>query len=360
MKMSNYVVCNETYGIGKRLLFFCNKEEKEYSEEDIINIVLETDLRKLTFVEPFGQAKEFSELFKKLKEMFPKLNICVYTNMYLDYLYKRNNEYEKELLLYIDTLIDGKPEKNSEFNKEFLYRNSNSQRVIDMKNTNFYNDGYLRLTGNVHLRESYNTKYQFYLWMMAVNDWRSRDIVKYICRFDESMTITNNINKMIDHLNSLGGGKKMLCKFKYLFNRWCHRLDLRIPIHADTGNPTFLDLHPVDEVRYYTSNRMNIYFKELRKHEIDIEKRRFPARPKPQLIHNYTNEEIENRHMLKKIKELEERRRKKETRKRQYKKKEEFFIGRNKNIYKSKKALKILNNRKNKIKNNNINVLLNK
>lgn len=84
--------------------------------------------------EPVCQAESFLYLAKKIKKR--NLTIIMYTGYTYEKLIDMCQEEPmlKELLSYVDVLIDGKYEQ-SERDLTLKYRGSRNQRVIDMNNT---------------------------------------------------------------------------------------------------------------------------------------------------------------------------------------------------------------------------------
>ena len=75
-------------------------------------------------------------LVKRVKERFPNKNIWCYTGFDFekDVVEKmsKNNETTKELLKYIDVMVDGKFEEDKK-NLKLKFRGSSNQRIIDVK-----------------------------------------------------------------------------------------------------------------------------------------------------------------------------------------------------------------------------------
>ena len=75
-------------------------------------------------------------LVKRVKEKFPNKNIWCYTGFDFekDVVEKmsKDNETTKELLNYIDVIVDGKFEENKK-NLKLKFRGSSNQRIIDVK-----------------------------------------------------------------------------------------------------------------------------------------------------------------------------------------------------------------------------------
>ncbi len=81
--------------------------------------------------EPFLQAEALIYLLKKLKNK--NLDIICYTGFLYEEILKGKVPFGKELLNYIDILIDGK--YIEDLNKENYLRGSENQRIIHLKNT---------------------------------------------------------------------------------------------------------------------------------------------------------------------------------------------------------------------------------
>lgn len=81
--------------------------------------------------EPFLQAESLIYFLKKLKNK--NLDIICYTGFLYEEILKEKVPFGKELLNYIDILIDGKYVEN--LNKENYLRGSENQRIIHLKNT---------------------------------------------------------------------------------------------------------------------------------------------------------------------------------------------------------------------------------
>ena len=82
--------------------------------------------------EPFIQAEQIYCLIKKLKML--NYNILVYTGYRLEELLEmgQTDENIKNILLLIDTLIDGKFEKDK-LDYTLKFRGSSNQRIINLK-----------------------------------------------------------------------------------------------------------------------------------------------------------------------------------------------------------------------------------
>ncbi len=80
--------------------------------------------------EPFLQAEALIKLSEMIKNKYPNYNIFAYSGYVFEDLIK--NEKQKELLTYIDVLIDG-PFILDKRDLSLLYRGSSNQRIIDVK-----------------------------------------------------------------------------------------------------------------------------------------------------------------------------------------------------------------------------------
>lgn len=108
---------------------------KEMSINEIINKLKEvpyTDGVTLSGGDPLMQIDDCVELCKKIKEM--DLNIIVYTGYTYDAILKMSNPKYRELLNYIDYLVDG-PFIYSLLDLSLKYKGSSNQRIIDIKET---------------------------------------------------------------------------------------------------------------------------------------------------------------------------------------------------------------------------------
>lgn len=104
---------------------------KEMTVEEVLQECLSNPLTDITFSggDPFLQAKEIIPLAKALKDAGK--NIWCWTGwLYEDLL---QNKHQKELLQYIDTLIDGKFILEQR-DTNLKYRGSPNQRVLQLQN----------------------------------------------------------------------------------------------------------------------------------------------------------------------------------------------------------------------------------
>lgn len=98
--------------------------------------------------DPWEQADRFAYLAKNIKEKNPALNIWCYTGYTYEYIFSHKDERPgwKELLKYIDVMVDGKFDKNLK-DSSLKFRGSSNQRLIDLKRS--------LVSGGVVLYETY-------------------------------------------------------------------------------------------------------------------------------------------------------------------------------------------------------------
>lgn len=114
--------------------------------QDTINYILELlkpdYIRGITFLggEPMAPANQYEVLntMRQIKEHFPSKDIWLYTGYLFDndIMEKMLNTlpYTKELVSYIDVLVDG-PFIEDKKNLNLQFRGSENQRIIDVKKT---------------------------------------------------------------------------------------------------------------------------------------------------------------------------------------------------------------------------------
>lgn len=134
-----------TQGCPKRC-FLCHNEETQsltggYIEklDKIVSMFSNNPLIKgitISGGEPFIQPDKVLYLVRKAKEL--NLNVLLYSGFYYNEL-QRMNDSVKTILKEADYLIDG-PFVHTEKNLNLLFRGSNNQRIIDLKETNKIND----------------------------------------------------------------------------------------------------------------------------------------------------------------------------------------------------------------------------
>ncbi|WP_280771041.1 anaerobic ribonucleoside-triphosphate reductase activating protein [Salipaludibacillus daqingensis] len=102
-----------------------------YSVDALLKTVTDFPLNQVTFSggEPFHQAMEIIPLAKEIKAM--EKNIWCYTGYTFEWLHSHGNEYQKTLLTYIDTLVDGPFIQNLR-DTTLHFRGSTNQRIIDL------------------------------------------------------------------------------------------------------------------------------------------------------------------------------------------------------------------------------------
>ena len=97
---------------------------------DILKIILDDPFADVTFSggDPMFQPQGFTELAKAIKQQSNK-NIWCYTGFLFEELLQ--NPAQKELLKYIDVLVDGRFIEALK-NEELRFRGSSNQRIIDV------------------------------------------------------------------------------------------------------------------------------------------------------------------------------------------------------------------------------------
>ena len=104
----------------------------EYLDHDYINGL------SLLGGEPLEKQNQIGllPLIKKVKEKFPNKDIWCYTGFYFEKdvveNMSKNNDTTKELLKYIDVIVDGKFEEDKK-DLKLKFRGSSNQRVLDVK-----------------------------------------------------------------------------------------------------------------------------------------------------------------------------------------------------------------------------------
>lgn len=103
---------------------------KDMETDEILRIILEDPFADITFTggDPMYQAESFAELARAIKQKTKKTIWC-----YTGFLYENlmQNPKQKELLKYIDVLIDG-PYIESYREESLIFRGSSNQRLIDV------------------------------------------------------------------------------------------------------------------------------------------------------------------------------------------------------------------------------------
>ena len=120
--------------------FNYGKEFSEKEEQQIIEYMNHDYISGLSLLggeplEPKNQ-EGLLPLVKKVKEKFPDKNIWCYTGFDFekDVVGKmaKNNETTRELLKYIDVIVDGKFEEDKR-NLKLQFRGSSNQKIVDVK-----------------------------------------------------------------------------------------------------------------------------------------------------------------------------------------------------------------------------------
>ena len=103
----------------------------EVDVKDILKVILADPFADVTFSggDPMYQPVGFTELAKAIKERSTK-NIWCYTGYLFEDLL--NNLQQKELLKYIDVLVDGRFVEVLK-SEELRFRGSSNQRIIDVQ-----------------------------------------------------------------------------------------------------------------------------------------------------------------------------------------------------------------------------------
>lgn len=81
------------------------------------------------------------QLLRKVKEVYPEKSIWCYSGYLYEYLLEQSktNEITKEIISYLDILVDGKFDIDKK-DITLLFRGSSNQRIIDVKNSLKEND----------------------------------------------------------------------------------------------------------------------------------------------------------------------------------------------------------------------------
>ena len=115
---------------------------KQFTEEDIDKIITELDHPYVAGLSILGgepleyqNQKGLLPLLKRVEEKFPNKNIWCYTGYTFDKdivgnMFSNWNE-TKELMSYIDVLVDGKFDENKK-DLNLKFRGSSNQRIIDV------------------------------------------------------------------------------------------------------------------------------------------------------------------------------------------------------------------------------------
>ena len=101
----------------------------DMSHEELISIIEESGHNRVTISGGDGlcyQYEELKDFLKKLKEIFPDINIWLYTGYTWEELM---NSEKSEILNYIDVLVDGKFVESLKSTK-CPFRGSSNQRLI--------------------------------------------------------------------------------------------------------------------------------------------------------------------------------------------------------------------------------------
>lgn len=113
----------------------------EQTEEEILSLLSPSYIKGLSLLggEPMEPANQegLLPLLRKVKQTYPEKDIWCYSGYTLDYILEHMAEelpYTKELLSYIDVLVDGKFVEELK-NPSLQFRGSSNQRLIDLPAT---------------------------------------------------------------------------------------------------------------------------------------------------------------------------------------------------------------------------------
>lgn len=123
--------------------FNFGKEFSTETEQQILDLLKPDYISGLTVLggEPFEEENQriLAPFLRKVKETYPTKNIWCYTGYILEKDLipldgKKHCESTKEMLKYIDTLVDG-PFIESQKNLMLKFRGSENQRIINLKDS---------------------------------------------------------------------------------------------------------------------------------------------------------------------------------------------------------------------------------
>jgi anaerobic ribonucleoside-triphosphate reductase activating protein len=127
-------------GCNRRCPECQNEAMQDFSYGDTVDISEVIDriksniplIKGVTFSggDPFEQAKTLVEVAKAIRKL--NLNIWCYTGYTYEELVNGNDEYKKELLKYLDVLVDG-PFKMELMENAPKYAGSSNQRILRLK-----------------------------------------------------------------------------------------------------------------------------------------------------------------------------------------------------------------------------------
>jgi len=112
------------------------------TEDEIIRLLKPDHIKGLTLLggEPFEPENQptLISLLKRVKQVYPQKDIWCFTGFKLDDEIlgesRASGDNAKEMLKYIDTLVDGRFDESLK-NLSLKFRGSSNQRIIDVKNT---------------------------------------------------------------------------------------------------------------------------------------------------------------------------------------------------------------------------------
>lgn len=122
--------CNH-YCVGCHNPFSWNVNNgTEYSTGEIIDMIEENPLSHITISGGDGLTMQFGETLNLVKEV--KTNTDKNIWLYTGYVFEEMPDDKKEILPYIDVLIDGRFEL-SKRDLNIMFRGSSNQRIIDVQ-----------------------------------------------------------------------------------------------------------------------------------------------------------------------------------------------------------------------------------
>lgn len=139
-------------------------------EEIVEEIKKNKNLRGITVSggEPFLQAKNLKKLFIQIEKL--NLDIICYSGYILEELENNILEGTKDLLKYIDILIDGK--YIEEFNTGEYLRGSSNQRIHHLKNTYKIQEEKMNEYKNRAIEISFNSKNDILITGVPPKTWK--------------------------------------------------------------------------------------------------------------------------------------------------------------------------------------------
>lgn len=154
MKIAGFYDESISNGLGWRAVLFasgcphncynCHNKDaqnfnygEEFNEDEVVDRIVNNPILKgvtLSGGEPLCMENIDAELsfVKKLKATKPELNVWCYTGYTFEELLQRTDSNTKEILTYIDILIDGKYVEMKK-DPDLKFRGSSNQRILDVQ-----------------------------------------------------------------------------------------------------------------------------------------------------------------------------------------------------------------------------------